>query len=516
MNTIARKIAKNSFFNFINNSVGFICALALSIIAARFLGPTVLGKYALVAFVITIAGLITNFGLTGLTTKYISEYSGVENLSIRNQIVAYVLKIKIIASLAAYAIILLSANFFAKFYNDSHLAFYLIILSLSFLPSGLATIFNSIFTGMQEYKYVAMRTTLLYPVNVIAMFIVLKLGFGIMGFIWVNVAYSLIECIFYFVILRNKTQLTLDFRLSLPPEVRKKILRYNWQVAVIVLLNYVVWQRSEVFFLGKFHPAAQTGFYSLAYGIIEKVQTFLPAIFSGVLMPVFSELYGKNQIDNIRKLYINSTRYLLFISLPITAGVICLSKQITLLLYGNAYLPIVPVLNILLVSGCFAIVASAGSSVLYATENQYFLLKWGFLMTALNITLDLVLIPKFAAVGAAMANSITQIIAVTGWITKVTSSLSIKFPTRDLLKIAFAASGMAIICITISKLFNYFYCQWLALIVGLCVYLILILLTKFFTLTDKNLFSSFKDKIPEFIYKKIEHLIFFSLKPCTK
>lgn len=516
MNIVAQKIAKNSFYNFINNAINILCALALSIFAARFLGPIILGKYGLVSSAIAIIGLISNLGLTQVTTKYIAEFAAPGNELIRRQIISYVSKIRIGTSLIVMVIILFSANFFANFYSDNSLAPYLIISSLYILPSGLANLFGNIFAGMQEYKYIALRTSLLYPINVIAMFIVLKLGFGLMGFIWVNVIYGVVECIFYFILLKRKTGLTMDLRLSLPTEIKKRVFSYNWQVALIVLLNYVVWQRSEVFFLGKFQPVSETGFYSLAYGIIEKVQVFLPSIFAGVLMPAISELYGKQQIDSIRKVYFLSTRYLLFLTLPITVEIICVSKQIIPILYGKAYLPMIPVLNILLISGCFAIIASAGFSVLYGIENQNFLLKWTLLMTFVNLALDLILIPKFAAVGAALANSITQIVAILGILIKVSSVLSGEFPLKDFFKAAIASSVMAISSLWIMHFSNRPLILIFSVIIGVGCYLSIILLTRFFSLLDLKLLGNFKKKIPHCIYVPLEGFLSCSLKTSAK
>src|SRR5262249_54081439 len=54
------------------------------------------------------------------------------------------------------------------------------------------------------------------------------------------------------------------------------------------------------------------------------------------------------------------------------------------------------------------------SPLLYGTEKQGFIAKYGTVVAVLNIALDLALIPKHGALGAAAANCAAQIAGVVG------------------------------------------------------------------------------------------------------
>ncbi len=440
MDHFAKKIARNTFFNFLSRVMAFIAAVALSVITARMLGPNRFGSYSLVSATLTVAGLAANLGLSSVAIKYFSEFSGSGGERRREALLAYVIWFKLLATLATIVVLLLLSRPLAAFYRDPDLRVYILVSAAGLLPSGFALLFNNIITGLQEFKNVALRTFIVAPATVILAYAALRLGYGIMGLIVATIVTNFIEFFFYYHILRSK--FTFKSGRKLPPDVKSRVLRYNFQVFGIIFLDAIVWQRSEIFFLGKFRPVAEMGFYSLAYGIIEKALLFLPGVLSGVLMPAVSELYGKSEGERIRKLYLHSSKYLLMIALPCAFGLVFLSPQLIRVLFGTAYMPVVPILNILVVSGVFGIVASAGSSVQYGTENQAFILKVGSAIACVNILLDLWLIPRYGAIGAAIANSASQIAGVVIGTTQVCRLLKVSFPFPDLAKITAASLAM--------------------------------------------------------------------------
>jgi O-antigen/teichoic acid export membrane protein len=82
------------------------------------------------------------------------------------------------------------------------------------------------------------------------------------------------------------------------------------------------------------------------------------------------------------------------------------------LVYGSKYLPLVIPLQILLMSQAFSCTGAVNSCLLYGTEKQGFIVRWGTLIAILNIVLDLILIPKLGALGAAVANCTAQVAGV--------------------------------------------------------------------------------------------------------
>lgn len=500
MSKITETIAKNTFFNSITQIVGFLSALLLSIITARLLGPSRFGSYTLVTFTLTVAELLSSLGLANLVAKYLAEFSGDENKEIRSGILFYAIKIKFIATLIVVFTLIAFSRHFANFYSDIKLVVYIIVSAIGLLPAGMAMIFSSAIMGLQKYKYLAYRALVISPLQVILALLILKMGYGVIGLVSVNVVVSIIAFLFYFSLLRIKIGFEFHF-FALPLEIKKKLFQYNWQLALIVLVDAIIWRRSEVFFLGRFHPPSEVAYYGLAYGVIERTIIFLPLIFTGVLMPAISELYGKRKNHTLQKVYINSLRYISMVSVPICVTMMLLARPLIGLLYGKDYLPAIPVLQILIISGCAYTVGTIQASVLYGTENQRYILKWNVFFALGNLMLDFILIPRFGAVGAAFANSSVQVIAIIIGVIIVCRLLSVTFPFQDFFKIVFSSTIAIPAIILITKANNGIIGVSLSLVTSLVVYFGMITFVKLLNKTDLTIIHSLIKKIPEPFHK---------------
>ena len=170
----------------------------------------------------------------------------------------------------------------------------------------------------------------------------------------------------------------------------------------------------------------------------------IPAVFSSLLIPYFSEIHGQKDSKRLEIGYINSTRYLALISFPIGIGGAVISAPLIELAYGKEYLSAVIPAQMILIFNAFGAVSRASSSILYGTEEQSFILKWGSIVAISNILLDLIMIPKYGAVGAAIANSSAQMAGVIGGVVYINKEFGISYPLKTVIKIFISSIIMGI------------------------------------------------------------------------
>jgi O-antigen/teichoic acid export membrane protein len=96
------------------------------------------------------------------------------------------------------------------------------------------------------------------------------------------------------------------------------------------------------------------------------------------------------------------------LTLPICLFGIPLAPTIVRVVYGPAFGPAAVVLQILLVSLIFSVLGQASQSALLGVESHRWLVKTGIAAAVLSIGLDLALIPRWGAIGAAVANTTVQ------------------------------------------------------------------------------------------------------------
>lgn len=244
--------------------------------------------------------------------------------------------------------------------------------------------------------------------------------------------------------------------------LKKRIAKYSLSVSGIIIIDAIVWQKSEIFFLERFSPPEEIAFYSLAF-TIGYIAMQIPGIFSSLLIPYFSGIYGQGDKPGLKKGYTYSTRYLALIAFPIGISGAILSAPLIELVYGSEFRNAAIPAQIILVFNSFGAVSRASSAILYGTEEQGFILKWGSIIAIFNIILNLILIPKYGATGAAIANSSAQMAGVVGGAAYVNNEFGINYPSKSVLKIFISSIVMGIGMYSVNSLFNGYHSLFLSL-----------------------------------------------------
>ena len=116
-------------------------------------------------------------------------------------------------------------------------------------------------------------------------------------------------------------------------------------LSVVAVLDSIVWDRSEVFFLGLYATSAQIAYYSLAFGLAARAM-IIPAIAVGALLPAFSALHGRGAPEEFASLYRTALRYVALVGAPLAAVVAALAPALIAWLYGDD-LPAAPMASVL-------------------------------------------------------------------------------------------------------------------------------------------------------------------------
>lgn len=512
MSNLGRKIILNSYYGFIMKTLNGLSRFVSSIAIARVLGPSETGTYAIALFIYYTAEIIANLGIENVITKYISQFSRETDRTHVEKIISYAIKVKLLQTILVLVLTGFASGYLADFYFDSRLRRYIIFMALILIPGGIALVFQSIMQGFQEYKALAMRSVIVAPLQLILTVVSLYSGLEIMGLIAANLIVAIIDFVVYYVFVKNKIKFHFTFRGSFRNDFSKRVFTYNWQIASIVLLNAVVWERSEIFFLGRLSTQAEVAFYSLSHNFTSWTVGFLPGIITGALFPAVSALYGSNDNESIRRLYLASTRCLMMLCIPVTLAGIGLSRNIVNILYGPPYTPMISVLNILLGSTCLSLVLSPSAGVLYSIEKQGLILKSIIVAASANIILSWTLIAYYGAVGAAIANSTAQITAVLIITFAVCRLLLIRFPILDLFKISFSSIVTLVIIICLGKVDNGIVGLILSVLVGVPVYSTLLIYTKVLTISDIQYLQDMKEVLPPLLQSQFLKLMQFVSK----
>ena len=443
---ILTSFGRNSLFATASSVMGTVGGIAVSVLLARYLGPDPYGRYTYVMWLVGTMVLVASLGLPNTAIRYIAEY---QTSSIGRARGLYVVLVKLAS---AAALVLAGSLIVWGVWQDISPAL-LGCAACLLVVTAIGRISISTAAGLQQYEFSTRGQVAYVLLHLVLLVLVLAADIGLVGLLLAILAAEVLRLL---LVTRSLAAYWRGASGDLPsPGNRtesRRIFRFSASVYVLTVLDAVVWQKSEVFFLERYSTFSEVAVYSLSYGVVYMLMQF-PISIANVLLPIFSQAQGLDKGEVLTRGYYCSTKYMALLIFPTCILAIVLAPWFIDLLYGADYAASVPVLRILLVGGAISVLCRPGSTVLYSSEKQHVFLVTAAVMAGLNILADFVLIPRYGAIGAGCANTMVQISSVSVTTAFLLIRMKYDFPWLELVKIAAsAASASALIYIAAANI----------------------------------------------------------------
>lgn len=181
------------------------------------------------------------------------------------------------------------------------------------------------------------------------------------------------------------------------------LFRRTWPLVATMLLGLVIYN-SDLMFLKGFRDDEEVGFYLAAFTLITFLGN-LGTTYSSSLLPTLTRA-GKE--GRQQALYQTSMAQTFAVTMPIAVGGYLLGTQIIDFWFGEVYQASGFVLQILVWSIPFLVWRGVLQAVLISIEQQDRVLRVALWSAALNVLLNVVLIPRYGMVGAAYSTVVTE------------------------------------------------------------------------------------------------------------
>lgn len=380
----------------------------MSIIAARFLTPAELGRQSYIAFIAIALTMLLTGGLPSAFQRFAGEALG----SGRPEHIPYLLRwcwrVEIVGAALAGGAMATAATLG----SEPGLAWvlaggYCMAAILQVVPAAALAV-------LQRWRGVSILGLVLGALSTVGIAAVLAAGGGISGMFAVELAAAAASLLGTSWLARSAIA-GLGVRPRKSVELRRRVVRWGVVASLTGILTFVIWRRSEFLFLNEFSSDEEIAMYSIAFAAVTALMK-LPEAVGMVLSPVFATLSGARDMDRVRLGYARGVRLLLLLSIPLTALWVAVGPTVIRLAYGSAYdeagtlfrimAPTLPLLSLVAVS----------RGVIFGVGRQRNLVAVGLFGALVNVTLALVLIPKFDATGAAISNAATQALAAVAYV----------------------------------------------------------------------------------------------------
>jgi O-antigen/teichoic acid export membrane protein len=394
--TKIHNIAKNTSYLTVALILQKVISFAYFTMLARYLGPADLGKYYFAISFTTIFAILIDLGFANVLTREVAK-----DQTRAERLLGNILGLKIPLAIFAIFAVFISIN---SFHYDPLVKILVYISCISMVLDSFTFTFFSVARGKHNLKYESISSIVFQLIVLVVGYSALLLNGGLIPAMAALALASLYNFIYSWLIVAGKLKVIIKIFYDKP--VIRDIIKISWPFAV-----YAIFQRLYMYLdsvlLAFFAGNEQVGLYQVAFKIIFALQ-FLPMAFTASLYPAMSA-YWKDNREQLVISFERAINYLIIISWPIIIGIVLLADKIVLLFkvgYNGAILP----LQISIISLFFIFINFPIGSLLNACDRQRRNTFNMGIATIVSVILNLILIPRFQAVGASVTVLITNLV----------------------------------------------------------------------------------------------------------
>lgn len=431
----AGKILHNSFWYGLETIVETVIFLGTSIAVARYLGPQKLGYFSYINFFVTIVTRTSGTGLANATRKYMSEFLAAGRPGTARAVYQLAYRYQLLGAIAITVLGLAGVIGF----GDPAFRWMSVILVLSMLPGVMSWVpanANQAFEDVSKNTFSAFCYIATYTAIIL---LTLRFHWDLVGVASALFVGRTVEVVLRTIPLHARLRrLPLD---TLDEVLVARIRRFCLQALGIQVLMSVVWDRSEMVFLRAFSSLDQIAFYSVSFGLANNLLV-IPRTFGSATGITLMVEAGRAP-ERIRSIVNHASRYLLLIALPVHLGAAAITRQAIGVAYGVKYAGAVPVLVVASILSIARAFQEIPETLMRAADRQKQLLIWLTITGVVNLALDAVLIPRYAAVGAAWGNGLSQAFGIVAAWRQARRFYDFSFPVSAAVRLGVAACMMA-------------------------------------------------------------------------
>jgi len=440
-------------------------------IMARYLGPDGLGLFSMVTMIAGIFVIIFGLGFDSAIVKYVAGYKD-DKCKLHSIFSSALITVLILGVLASIVLFFLS-DILSIIFDMPSLSNLLKIYAFIFPFSLLYGIILGFLNGLRKMKYYSFIVTLYSILMLLFIVTFLFFGFGVKGAIIGDILALIVVTVIAGLVVKKFVRFTiLDYYGN-----TKMLTTFGSRMMGINSINLLHTQ-ADILLIGYFLSSADVGYYAAAVSL-SRFFWRVPQSVQMVTYPATSEYWSKGNLESLNRMIDKSMKFSACILLVTGLGVLFFTKDIVTFLFGDNFINSVLPLQILLIGTVINGATSRPIAGTLAGAGRPGLDFIKVIVTAsLNILLNILLIPHFGLVGAAIATAISLVLASILSIFFIVRTLHVKIDFKWYFK-AFGIAFMSILTFNYFSIINQY-------VFGCAILFIFILLILKFLLTNED------------------------------
>lgn len=431
-----KSLLSSFIYNSIFTTLNIIFPLITLPYASRVIGAAGIGK---VNFSNSIANYFLIIASLGIPLYGIREVAKIrdnsEKLSKIFTEIFLINSISTIISIILYYVMILNVNYFS---NNK----------LLFIVSGFSIFLNIanidwLYQGLEEYKYIALRSIIFKVISLICLFTFVKTKDDYITYALINILAIGGNNIINIINIRKFTSFSFK-NLEFNKHIKPITTLLSIQLAVNIYINL------DTTMLGILSGDDKVGYYTSASRVNKIIVTVITSV-STILLPRLSYYIEKNNMDEFKRIINKAIKVLILLNIPAMIGTIFLSNEIITVLFGKEFMPSImtmrimsPLIIILSIGNLF------GQQILMTIGRENELLKSVVIGAIINFTFNFILIPNMNQNGAAISTVIAEFFVMLVQVKIALKYIKVKIDKNFIINIIRANIMMMIVLIIIS------------------------------------------------------------------
>ncbi len=383
-------------YGLLTRTLFIVGAYVIHVYAGRVLKPELYGTFGVILAILAISSIFYSNGVREAIAK---------NISTHPQCARYIFSVGLLVQLAfgipIAIVIFLFADHAARVFQDHHLALPLKICSAVILAQCLYYVYLGTLNGLRKFlaeSVVGIVYSVVRPVTVV---LAIGAGYGVAGAVWGFLIASVLAAVVGHGVrgALDNTPIALSFRQMLTPAT-SNILTFG---AITVLLNV------DLLFVKNLVSSADAAGLYTAASAFSKPPYWLMFSFGAIALPLVTSRFANGDLAQCRRYLTQVIRYSTLLVLPLAVIIAATAEELLILFYSEEYSRAHQSLT-LLVFGVWLIgLISIMAHMMIAIGKEHLMAAMALGAIALDAVFNMVLIPYFGLVGAALATTLSAL-----------------------------------------------------------------------------------------------------------
>ena len=390
-------------------------------------------EFGLFYSVLSFLGLLWTFqslGFDKATSRFIPQFLHKKQYSLIKSSIIYVNAIQLVTNTIIIISVYLFSDFLAaNFFHNNGASIILRLMAISFFVDCFVLTLKSTFQGFRSMIYFSGIDAVRMALIVIIISVGIRLNYGILSPVYAYVITPLVLlAVFGSILVKRVFPQFAQAEFFVDKNLIKRISRYS----IIILsssVGGVALYYTDVLVLTYLTDLRNVALYSVALAT-AKVLMLLPRAIGGILVPLTVELWVKNKKNllsaGIETLY----KYNVILIIPIVFAIFSFTDFLINLFYGEQYSEAENALKILIIGMIFAVLYGININFFAGTYKPEITSKIIYAAAVFNLITNLIFIPRFGIIGAAITTTISYFIMMFMGFFYIRKFIKISFPIR--------------------------------------------------------------------------------------